>query len=406
MNDSKKSASSHPIESTTNMNCVHTSFGYNAITFSFNLLGNSLNLRMKHMMYHFSDVVLIILARMNDQSEKDTCTYGPAHLFVIKVRIEAWKFYGNAFHVMKNIQLWWVSIQRFGDPAIPSLWGQKAICLLMYHFIFKFLPQAPELAFRMENISGWTLGGSIPGTVFGVTSLTMGIAGKALYLGGSGSYVDLGIHPGKCFSDPEACTDGVTFSLWLMVHSGWTGTVFDNGGHGTGSRGYFMRRTGPITGGTVMVQVKTNSLIETYRGPTIPYAAWKHIVFTWSRGNGTRGYMNGCDADPEGRHGYYQYQTRKDDVTEERAFFLGKNTQIGQYGNQNIDEFYIWHKILQPDQVWQLFLQGGVISAWPCGNDETTLRPMHYGVVGILHHSCIVPLNTENFERFRTLFLL
>ena len=219
----------------------------------------------------------------------------------------------------------------------------------------------------MENSIGRTLEGSLPGTVVGAPSLTTGIAGNALYLGGSGKYVDLGAHPGKCFSDPEACDDGITFSLWLLVHSGWTGTVFDNGGHGTGSQGYFMRRTGRGTGGTMMVNVKTNLLIETYRGPIIPYAEWKHIVFTWSRGNGIRGYMNGCDADPDGRHGYYQYRTRTDSFTVVNKFFLGRNTQLGQYGNQNIDEFYIWQEVLQPDQVWQLFLQGGVVSAWIYG---------------------------------------
>ena len=219
----------------------------------------------------------------------------------------------------------------------------------------------------MENIIGRTVEGSLPGTVVGAPSLTTGIAGNALYLGGSGKYVDLGAHPGKCFSDPEACDDGITFSLWLLVHSGWTGTVFDNGEHGTGSQGYFMRRTGRGTGGTMMVNVKTNLLIETYRGPIIPYAEWKHIVFTWSRGNGIRGYMNGCDADPDGRHGYYQYRARTDSFTVVNKFFLGRNTQLGQYGNQNIDEFYIWQEVLQPDQVWQLFLQGGVVSAWIYG---------------------------------------
>ena len=233
----------------------------------------------------------------------------------------------------------------------------------------------------MENISGQILDGSIPGAVFGATSLTAGIAGNALYLGGGGNYVDLGVHPGKCFYDPEACTGGVTFSLWLLVHSGWTGTVFDNGGHGTSSRGYFLRRTGSGTGGTMMVNIKTNLLTEWYRGPIIPYAEWKHVVFTWSRGNGIRGYMNGCDADPDGRHGYYQYQTRTGSFTMENQFFLGRNTQIGQYGNQNIDELHIWHEVLQPDQVWQLFLQGGVVAAWypwpmlSCGRNHSHKSP-------------------------------
>ena len=123
----------------------------------------------------------------------------------------------------------------------------------------------PEVSLRMETLSGITIQVSIPGIVYGAPYLTAGIAGNALYLGGPGKYVDLGVHPGKCFYDPEACASGVTFSLWLLVHADW-GTVFDNGGHGRGSRGYFMRRKKERNGGNLQVQVRTNSLIETYTG--------------------------------------------------------------------------------------------------------------------------------------------
>ena len=222
--------------------------------------------------------------------------------------------------------------------------------LLMYSYSYNFIPQVPDLSFPMEILNGATLHGSVPGSVYGDTYLTTGIAGNALYLGGSGKYVDFGVHPARCFYDPEACTNGVTFSLWLLVNS-W-GIVFDTGGHGIGSRGYFLRRRKRMFGGTMMAQVRTNSRIETYIGPTIPLAEWKHIVLTWSRGNGMRSYLNGCDADPDGRHGYYQNQTHADSVMTKRSFFLGRNTLSGQYGNQIIDELYIWHEVFQPAQVW------------------------------------------------------
>ena len=215
----------------------------------------------------------------------------------------------------------------------------------------------------METINGITLQGSIPGIVYGAPYLTTGIAGNALYLDGYRKYVDLGVHPKKCFYFPEACAGGVRYSLWLLVHSGY-GTVFDNGGHGKGYCGYFMRRRKDNNGGNVMVPVRTSSLIETCLGTIIPHAEWNHIVFTWSRGNGIRMYMNGCDADPGGRHGYYQNQTHSKSFNAERKFFLGRNTLEGQYGNLNIDELFIWHQVLQPAQVWRLFLQGGVASAW------------------------------------------
>ena len=55
------------------------------------------------------------------------------------------------------------------------------------------------------------------GTLSSGAALVAGQVGKGLYLQHETSHLDLGFYDSRCFYDPDFCTEGVTFAMWIKI---------------------------------------------------------------------------------------------------------------------------------------------------------------------------------------------
>ena len=209
----------------------------------------------------------------------------------------------------------------------------------------------------MDHENQGVLQGSISGHLIGGASLQAGEVGKALYVNGTGQYVDLGKHETQCFHNPDVCVQGSTFSMWLKPQQSdiLVSTIFDTGARISWSGGYYFGTMGQ----TLKVAVKTSNVLYYYKfplGDSWRHRHWIHVTFTWDRNDGVRFYINGCNTDPGDRHGYAYTIPRTMAWTGYHSFLIGAG--LG-YFHMYMDEFYIWHTALTPDAVWQLYSQGG-----------------------------------------------
>ena len=68
--------------------------------------------------------------------------------------------------------------------------------------------------------------------------LGLGHNGDGLFLSGVTAQVDLGFHPLECFCNPNICSQGITFALWIKQdHGADKGLVLDNGASRYSSEG-------------------------------------------------------------------------------------------------------------------------------------------------------------------------
>ena len=70
----------------------------------------------------------------------------------------------------------------------------------------------------MDVIDNGILLGDISGALRGGASIRPGKVGLALHVSGN-QYVDYGFHVDKCYHNPDKCSDGITWSLWLNLHA-------------------------------------------------------------------------------------------------------------------------------------------------------------------------------------------
>ena len=93
---------------------------------------------------------------------------------------------------------------------------------------------------------------------------------------------------------------------------------------------------------------------------------WTHMAFTWAAGKGIRAYLNGCDMDADDSRGYAYDKRRRFPVSKSLSFRLGKSRQGKSAAvGVAIDELCIWHEELDPQQIWQFYIQGGTVrSGW------------------------------------------
>ena len=82
----------------------------------------------------------------------------------------------------------------------------------------------------MDHATVSLLLGSLNGNMTGGVSLVPGWAGNAVYMNDNTGLVDLGFHQSQCFHNPDVCTDGVTFAMWIKRdHGADTGYVVNTG---------------------------------------------------------------------------------------------------------------------------------------------------------------------------------
>ena len=218
---------------------------------------------------------------------------------------------------------------------------------------------APKLLLPMDITDNGVLLGDIPGTLHGGASTIPGKVGWALHTNGNNQYVDYGVHLDRCFHNPDKCNGGITFALWLNVHA-YDSVILDTGAISSESFGYYIAITPRHS---IKISVKDASTYHQYEAPQFPLNEWVYLVFTWpSNGGLIHLYINGCDADATNGKGYAYNLARFQDINKQIRFRVGAGGIAAvSSANADIDELLFWDKVLQPLEVWQLFIDGGVV---------------------------------------------
>ena len=83
----------------------------------------------------------------------------------------------------------------------------------------------------MDEAIGNDVQGSFIGTMTTGAALVNAQVGKGLYTDGQTGHVNYGNHYNECCHNPDMCTQGVTFGMWIKRGSGATaGIILDSGG--------------------------------------------------------------------------------------------------------------------------------------------------------------------------------
>ena len=97
----------------------------------------------------------------------------------------------------------------------------------------------PDVWFPMDEVRGNKLQGTVEGTVIGNAPLVPGQVEQAMSFDGRTQYVDYGYRNTACFSNPDMCDNGVTYSMWIMrLPHGSQSNVLGSGGWQPDSVGY------------------------------------------------------------------------------------------------------------------------------------------------------------------------
>ena len=224
---------------------------------------------------------------------------------------------------------------------------------------FLLTVSAPELRLPMDVTDNRVLLGDITGTLHGGASTIPGKVGFALHTSGNDQYVDYGLHLDKCYQNPDKCGGGITFALWLNVHA-YDSVILDTGAMDSGSIGYYIFITPEHS---IKISVKDTSMYHQYEAPQFPLNEWVHLVFTWPSHAGlVHLYINGCDADATNEKGYAYNLARFSSLSSQYKFLLGAALNgIRSYAHADMDELLFWDRVLQPLEVWQMFVDGGVV---------------------------------------------
>ena len=210
----------------------------------------------------------------------------------------------------------------------------------------------------MEEAQGSTLKGFIDGDLEGSASLLAGFRGNALYIDGQqGSRVGYGVHTAGCFFDPDQCSQGITFSFWLMLKERLSAFkfLFDNGGCRRRGVGYCLYVSSDNT--IRMTTMKENGKYIRY----IPIPAvfeWHLFIITSINGE-MKMYVDGCDTEPYSKA---SNKPRADNHTEDSQFHIGDwDATGGKAAHFVLDELMVWYRVLDKEDIWNFYVQGGLI---------------------------------------------
>ena len=251
----------------------------------------------------------------------------------------------------------------------------------------------------MDVFDNGVLCGDISGTLEGGASNIPGRVGSALHTNGNNQYVDYCLHFDECYHDPDKCSGGITFALWLNVHA-YGSAILDTGAMDSRSFGYYIFVT-PWR--SIKISVKDTSMYHQYEVPRFPLNKWVHVVFTWPLNAGLiHLYINGCDADAANEKGYAYNLARFKSISEHSRIILGagRNASVS-YANADLDELIFWERILDPLEAWQIYADGGVVrDDWKhctCYYSPTLSAALvgHFETFFVVSKICLKSLLTE-----------
>ena len=207
-----------------------------------------------------------------------------------------------------------------------------------------------------------TLQGSIPGKLVGNTTVITRDMGFGIEFDGVTSYVDFGIHDGECFHSPDACTDGVTFSMWIWSERPMGDVVpLDSGGYDIWKAGFTIR----LWKNALQIGVKFvgDKGKHRYVVKGWNHNRWQHVVWTCNQTQGIRVFLNGCDTDPRATREMYKFQVlRNMRASSGVPFVLGaKARNFARNAKVKLDDVYVWYQVLIDQEIWMVYANGGMI---------------------------------------------
>ena len=171
-----------------------------------------------------------------------------------------------------------------------------------------------------------------------------------------GAELNYGRPTTECLYDVNLCTNGLTISLWVKFYASSTRAqmILDGGGFYRETKGMSIFISGQ---GSIQVNIFDGNNQYISQAPYDNPFHWQHIIFTWKVLTNILVYLNGCPAVIQTdlkTHG---------PVTTPADFKIGGNLWggAGDRGNIALDHVLMWYDVLTPEEVWQLYVQGGQV---------------------------------------------
>uniref|UniRef100_A0A7N8Y0Z3 Adhesion G protein-coupled receptor D1 n=1 Tax=Mastacembelus armatus TaxID=205130 RepID=A0A7N8Y0Z3_9TELE len=222
--------------------------------------------------------------------------------------------------------------------------------LWIFYCEFTFLrPLSPVLAtashyWPLDAVDGihelWDLIGNRPDIVEGMVN-------KGIFLNGDngGTFLHFGSYKNTCISDPTLCgPEGITFSFFWKNHEAESRFAVASGGKVI-SNGFSVY-TNPF-GGYVEFYTRGNNH-RWKANIRVPGPYWTHILFTWTKNDGLKVYINGTftTGDTVG-----SVSENYGDPYPDLVIGTGNDRAYGHYVTGAFDEFVIWERALSPKEI-------------------------------------------------------
>ncbi|XP_072244467.1 adhesion G-protein coupled receptor D1 isoform X1 [Leuresthes tenuis] len=202
------------------------------------------------------------------------------------------------------------------------------------------LPSSHNSSYVYTNDSAYT---NISATV----DIVEGMVNKGIFLSGDNgdTFLHFGNYQNSCISDPTLCgPEGITFSFFWKNHESKARFAVASGGKVI-SNGFSVY-TNPFKG---FVEFYTRGNNHRWKADVnLPGPYWTHILFTWTKRDGLKVYINGTFSagDPEG-----SVSENYGDQLPDLVIGTGNSKEYGHFVTGAFDEFVIWEKALSPHQI-------------------------------------------------------
>uniref|UniRef100_A0A4W6FL28 Adhesion G protein-coupled receptor D1 n=1 Tax=Lates calcarifer TaxID=8187 RepID=A0A4W6FL28_LATCA len=197
-----------------------------------------------------------------------------------------------------------------------------------------------------------------------------GMVNKGIFLNGDngGTFLHFGNYQNSCISDPTLCgPEGITFSFFWKNHEAESRFAVASGGKVI-SNGFSVY-TNPF-GGYVEFYTRGNN--HRWRANIrVPGPYWTHILFTWTKKDGLKVYINGTytTGDAVGN-----VSENYGDPYPDLVIGTGNDRAYGHYVTGAFDEFVIWERALPPNEIL-LYYNAAIGRTSCCTGKATEVSP-------------------------------